>query len=215
MVALAVHKNTTNEDLAVYLLRILSEKGLSTQDVENRANRAGRKIARSYISRIIGRTAENLTIETLRALADGIDESIWDVLSASLNIGAAKRITKEVSLKQSLWAVLDEDARQSNRTIDAQIEAILVTRYGLGNVGLSEQPHQTDEDLLSSALEQMNRYTIEASKHVQDLEGQQSHLFSTGEEKATTSRESRAVRKDIADIKKDARERTERKQRSG
>jgi hypothetical protein len=43
----------------------------------------------------------------------------------------------------------------------------------------------------------------------------QKHLFSTGEDKPRTKRESRAIRKDIADIKKDARERTRKKQQKG
>jgi transcriptional regulator with XRE-family HTH domain len=60
------------EGLADFVRRILKETGLTTSDVEQRAKRKGKRINSGYVSRVVSRTATNLTIEKLKALAAGL-----------------------------------------------------------------------------------------------------------------------------------------------
>ena len=62
----------TKEDLADFVRRTLNEKRLTTRDVEQRAKRKGKRITHGYVSRIVSRTATNLTVDRLKALAVGM-----------------------------------------------------------------------------------------------------------------------------------------------
>jgi len=76
------------EDLADFVRRVLKEKGLTTRDVEQRAKRKGKQINNGHVSRIVSRTATNLTVDKLKALAFGLgvrEKEIFDhVLSDPL-----------------------------------------------------------------------------------------------------------------------------------
>lgn len=76
------------EDLADFVRRVLKEKNLTTRDVEQRAKRKGKQINNGYVSRIVSRTATNLTVDKLKALAFGLgvqEKEIFDhVLSDPL-----------------------------------------------------------------------------------------------------------------------------------
>jgi transcriptional regulator with XRE-family HTH domain len=75
---------THTESLSDYVRRIMYEKSLTTKDVENRS---GKKIDRSYISKIISGTAWNLTVGKIQALALGLgvpEEEIFFIASGKV-----------------------------------------------------------------------------------------------------------------------------------
>lgn len=72
----------SKEELADYVRRIRQEKGLSVQEVENAARRAGFKISRSYVSQIENRYILSVTAAKLQALARGLgvsEDEVFDV----------------------------------------------------------------------------------------------------------------------------------------
>jgi transcriptional regulator with XRE-family HTH domain len=140
MLALIVSKReaTENEDLSAYIIRICKEKNLTSQDIETNAERMGRKVARSHISRLISGGSGNPTIESIRAIADGLGEPIEDVIKAAFNIGKDQNIERKIRLRQEIWDNLDEDATRCQRTTEEQLAAILIKLYKLGNIELGE-----------------------------------------------------------------------------
>lgn len=67
---------TYREDLSQYVARILKEKHLSRHDVKLRS---GGEITDSYVSGIISRTATNLSVQKLKALALGLRVDEWEL----------------------------------------------------------------------------------------------------------------------------------------
>jgi transcriptional regulator with XRE-family HTH domain len=73
------------EDLADFVRRILKDKNLTTRDVEERARRKGKSINNGYVSRIVSRTATNLTVDRLKALALGLGVRQKDIFDRVLD----------------------------------------------------------------------------------------------------------------------------------
>jgi transcriptional regulator with XRE-family HTH domain len=138
MLALFVPKRASKitEDLSTYILRICNEKGITAQDIAKNAEKLGRTVARSHLSRIIGGGSGNPTVEVLRAIADGLGEPIEDVFRAALNIGNITRIKREIWLKQDLWDKFDEDAIRCKRTQEEHLAALLTAYLDIENVEL-------------------------------------------------------------------------------
>jgi transcriptional regulator with XRE-family HTH domain len=68
-------------DLAAYVRVKLKQKNMTTQDVENRSEK---RITRGYVSQIMSRTAKNLTVDKMVALADGLGEPVLNIVIAAL-----------------------------------------------------------------------------------------------------------------------------------
>ena len=71
------------ENLSEYVNRVMKQKGLTLRDVEQRS---GKKITNSYISRVINGKVDNLTLESILALAEGLDVNPHDILSAACGV---------------------------------------------------------------------------------------------------------------------------------
>jgi transcriptional regulator with XRE-family HTH domain len=69
-----------SENLSQFLKRIMKQKGLTLRDVEQKC---GKRITNSYISRLINGKVNNLTVETIGAVAQGFDVDPYDVFSAA------------------------------------------------------------------------------------------------------------------------------------
>lgn len=68
------------ETLGQYVKRIMRQKKLTIRDVEARCDR---RLTHSYIARITKGKVENPTLETMLALAKGLDEDLYQVFRAA------------------------------------------------------------------------------------------------------------------------------------
>lgn len=133
----------------------LAEKRWSTNDVAERAKRAGFDINRSYVTRVINRDYTNPTIETLRALAVGLDVSPSKVFAAALQIDSEIRRKREVTLPQYLWDALDASAEQNRRGSDSQLEE-LVAPLLVQDVGpATKSQYDAQIDMLNRAMNRL------------------------------------------------------------
>ena|SRR5215208_5609731 len=71
---------TSNETLTDFIQRILRQKGLSLHDVERNSDNA---ITSSYISKINKGKIKSISVETIAALAKGMDVDPFDVFAAA------------------------------------------------------------------------------------------------------------------------------------
>jgi transcriptional regulator with XRE-family HTH domain len=69
-----------SENLREFLKRVMKQKGLTLRDVEQNC---GKKITNSYISRVINGKGQNLTLETIVALAEGFEVDPHDIFAAA------------------------------------------------------------------------------------------------------------------------------------
>ena len=72
-----------NETLGEYVDRVMKQNGLTLRDVEERS---GKRITNSYISRLINGKVDNLRLETILALAEGLNVNPHDILSAASGV---------------------------------------------------------------------------------------------------------------------------------
>jgi transcriptional regulator with XRE-family HTH domain len=68
------------ETLAEYVTRIMHQKNLKPADVRENC---GKKLSGSYILRVAKGTMDNLTIETILALAEGLEVSPHEIFNAA------------------------------------------------------------------------------------------------------------------------------------
>jgi transcriptional regulator with XRE-family HTH domain len=68
------------ETLSEFLKRVMKQKGLTLRDVEQNCCK---KITNSYISRVINGKVQNLTLETIVALAEGFDVDPHEIFAAA------------------------------------------------------------------------------------------------------------------------------------
>jgi transcriptional regulator with XRE-family HTH domain len=112
------------EDLADYVRRMLKEKSLTTRQVEDRAKRKGKRIAHSYISRIISRTATNLSVDKLKALAAGLGVREKEVFERLYN----EPLETEPDYQESDFAMLfskyDQLSEQDKKEVRTLIKTI-------------------------------------------------------------------------------------------
>jgi transcriptional regulator with XRE-family HTH domain len=71
---------TSSETLTDFIQRILKQKGLSLHDVERNSDNA---ITSSYISKINKGKIKSISVETIAALAKGMDVDPFDVFAAA------------------------------------------------------------------------------------------------------------------------------------
>lgn len=98
----------TKEDLADYVRRIRQEKGLSVQEVENTARRAGLKISRSYVSQIENRYILSVTAAKLQALAKGLGVSEDEIFA----VARGRSPADDADYKNWKFASLFDDAQK-------------------------------------------------------------------------------------------------------
>lgn len=72
-----------SETLGEYVDRVMKQNGLTLRDVEEKS---GKKITNSYISRLINGKVNNLKLDTIMALAEGLDVNPHDILSAASGV---------------------------------------------------------------------------------------------------------------------------------
>lgn len=72
-----------NEELADYVRRIRADRGLSLNDVANKARQKGKQISSGYVSQIENRYIVSVTTVKLQALAAGLDISEEEVFSVA------------------------------------------------------------------------------------------------------------------------------------
>src|SRR6185503_11313035 len=71
---------TRPERLSEYVKRVMKQKNLSVRDVKERA---GGKIAASYISRIINGRVRNLSVDKIAILAKGLGTDPYEVFAVA------------------------------------------------------------------------------------------------------------------------------------
>src|SRR5262249_30731542 len=71
------------DDLADYILKIVNKDDLSYQKIVERAEKKGHKITHSYISKIVSRAAQNISVGKLQALAAGLNRPEEEVFAVA------------------------------------------------------------------------------------------------------------------------------------
>ncbi len=112
------------EDLADYLRRALKEKGLTTQEVQNRSERLGNKIAQSYLSKIISRKAGNLTIDKLRVLADAIGCSRREIILVAAGEETGDSVDFLKSTLGRIWLKIEKLPAHRREKMQTNIEML-------------------------------------------------------------------------------------------
>jgi hypothetical protein len=133
VVALGVSKvfETDVEDLPSYFLRISRQKNLTLQQIVDRAESVGMHLERDTLEKIISGAFDNLTVDTLKGIANGLEEPIADVLTAAFHLERENLLTRRVTLRQMIWDRLEEDASRCHRTVDEQLSEILTPYFNL------------------------------------------------------------------------------------
>ncbi len=68
------------ETLGQYVKRIMRQKGLTIRDVEKNCDN---ELTHSYVARITKGKVDNPTLETMVALAKGLDEDLYQIFKAA------------------------------------------------------------------------------------------------------------------------------------
>jgi transcriptional regulator with XRE-family HTH domain len=79
---------TSQETLSDYVRRIRTEKHLSCADVERRSARFGKPITGSYVNRIENEPRLNPTAVALKALANGLDVPVPELMARAFGIAS-------------------------------------------------------------------------------------------------------------------------------
>lgn len=93
------------EDLAQYVRRVRTEKGLSTTDVENNSSR---KISDAYVTQIENRRVKNVSPEKLQALAKGLRVPEDEVFA----VARGKALADPSTFQGGRYAALFDSAEQ-------------------------------------------------------------------------------------------------------
>jgi hypothetical protein len=125
---------TEVEDLQSFVLRISRQKEISLQQMVDRAQAAGIQLEREVLEKIASGAYDNPTIETLRGIANGLEEPVSEVLAAAFQLERESLLTRRVTLRQVIWDKLHEDARRCQRTLEEQLSEILTGHYHLRSV---------------------------------------------------------------------------------
>jgi transcriptional regulator with XRE-family HTH domain len=75
-----------DEDLADFVRRVMNEDKVSYRDIEERAANNGFQISNGYVSKIVGRSAQNISLEKLRALAVGLNRPEDEVFAVARGV---------------------------------------------------------------------------------------------------------------------------------
>lgn len=105
-----------------YLRRVMNEKGLDGQDIEDRAKRHGHQIDRTYVSRILSGYNSNPTIKKIIALAAGLGVEAVDVFAAAHGVKAIDDPLFRESLYGRLWEMAKNLPDQKRRNLEQAIE---------------------------------------------------------------------------------------------
>ena len=76
------------ETLGQYVDRIMRQKDLNIRDVEERCDK---KLTHSYVARIIKDKVKNPTLATMRALAKGLDEDLYQIFAIASSESPQKK----------------------------------------------------------------------------------------------------------------------------
>ena len=88
-----------NESLSQYVERVLREKHLSRHDVKLRS---GGEITDSYVSAIISRSASNLSVEKLKALAAGLRVSEMEIIRVAFGLSNGRDPRRNIDRSHNL-----------------------------------------------------------------------------------------------------------------
>jgi transcriptional regulator with XRE-family HTH domain len=105
--------NMSNENLSQFVQRVMRQQGLSIRDVQKRAG-GPKKIAASYISRIINGQVTNLSVEKIAVLAEGLGVDGFEVFAACYG----KQPSKESSVDLSFLLDVMQQMAHSPESFD-------------------------------------------------------------------------------------------------
>lgn len=125
---------TEVEDLQSFILRVGRQKNLTLQQIVDRAQSVGIQIEREALEKVAGGTSDNPTIDLLRGIASGLEEPLTEVLAAAFQLRRETHLTRRVTLRQTLWDKLAEDAGRCHRNLEEQLAEILTGYYNLRSV---------------------------------------------------------------------------------
>jgi hypothetical protein len=136
MVGLCVSTETEPEleELKKYILRVSSQKSITLQQLVSRAKAANIQVSLDALTEILNGVSCNPTIETIRAIAVGLEEAIEDVFAAALNSQRDVQVSRQLSFTKRLWDKLDEDAERCQKTTEQRLAEILFEYYKLEKV---------------------------------------------------------------------------------
>jgi transcriptional regulator with XRE-family HTH domain len=123
--------NYIKENLSHLVSRLIREKKLSLREVEERVAKAGGKIEKSYISRIMSGNVKNITLEKLVALARGLDEDPNTLFKAYCNqpVSSGSKLQEVLELRAVDFAALMHKVA-SNPTLVEIMEEVVRLPHG-------------------------------------------------------------------------------------
>jgi transcriptional regulator with XRE-family HTH domain len=136
VVALGVSKvpDLDVEDLQGYIIRICRQKNITLQQLLDRAESVGIHMEREMLDKLASGASDNPTIDTLRGIACGLNEPLTDVLAAAFQLRRENPLTRQITLRQTLWDKLSEDASHCHRTLEEQLSEVLTGFYNIRSV---------------------------------------------------------------------------------
>jgi transcriptional regulator with XRE-family HTH domain len=139
VVALGVSKvpNFEFEDLPSYVIRIRRQKNITLQQMIDRAESVGIHMAGEMLEDLANGASDNPTIDTLRGIASGLDEPLTDVLAAAFQLRRENPLTRRITLRQTIWDKLSDDASHCHRTLEEQLTEILTGFYNMRSVAVN------------------------------------------------------------------------------
>lgn len=129
---------TEIEDLQSYFLRIRHQKNITLQQIVDRAASVGIHIERDTLEKINSGNLRNPTIDTLKGIANGLEEPIADVLASAFQLERESSLTRQVTLRQIIWDKVDEYAEYCHTTVDEQLSDILTEYFELKSTAASQ-----------------------------------------------------------------------------
>jgi transcriptional regulator with XRE-family HTH domain len=136
VVALGVSKvpDLEVEDLQSYLIRIRRQKNITLQQIIDRAETVGIHMEREMLEKLASGASDNPTIDTLRGIASGLDVPLTDVLAAAFQLRWENPLTRQITLRQTIWDKLSEDAYHCQKTLEEHLSEILTDYYNMRSV---------------------------------------------------------------------------------
>jgi transcriptional regulator with XRE-family HTH domain len=104
-----------------YVNRILKETGFTHARVAERAQALGYKLSSGYVHNIARGTADNPSVELMKALAAGLGKTEEEIDL----VFRGKQITDEVRYKNSLFAVLWNEYKELSNADQKELRTVL------------------------------------------------------------------------------------------
>ncbi len=108
--------------LADYVLKTIAERNLTQTEIAKRARKKGLAISQNYISKIISGSAQNISVEKLKALAAGLNVPEEDIFMIARGGRSEEKIHNGMAL--SIFARYSQLSEHDKAELSALMRAL-------------------------------------------------------------------------------------------